>query len=302
MVENNTGDQAGYGLYGHSMTTNAQQVTSPFTYGQATSAYVPAEPSHDTPEQGTYSYGYSYGDDYTPQVDTSYQPANTYTPSDTTYQPSDATVPPYQTNPTTQPSYNNNNNNNDDDDDLGFGNSSIKKKNKGISESEENKEQGDQPREVSKDESGKESAKGGGWGIFSLFSRKSHVEEKKPIKANLGDENQFYFDEKEKRWVWKSNNAQPAATPTNATPPPPKAMTPQPSTTSMSPPSSAPKPTSIPPRVNSAPVGPPSHTAAPPTGASPAISTLPSAGARRAGGGRKPMRSRYVDVFNQPSS
>lgn len=34
MVENNTGDQAGYGLYGHSMTTNAQQVTSPFTYGQ----------------------------------------------------------------------------------------------------------------------------------------------------------------------------------------------------------------------------------------------------------------------------
>jgi hypothetical protein len=57
---------------------------------------------------------------------------------------------------------------------------------------------------VPKDEPEKESTKSGGWGIFSLFSRKSHVEEKKPIKANLGDENQFYFDEKEKRWVWKS--------------------------------------------------------------------------------------------------
>lgn len=34
MVENNTGDRAGYGLHEHGMTTNTHQVTSPFTYGQ----------------------------------------------------------------------------------------------------------------------------------------------------------------------------------------------------------------------------------------------------------------------------
>lgn len=45
----------------------------------------------------------------------------------------------------------------------------------------------------------------GGWRIFSLFSRSSTPsEEKKAVKANLGEQNTFYYDEKEKRWVNKA--------------------------------------------------------------------------------------------------
>lgn len=45
----------------------------------------------------------------------------------------------------------------------------------------------------------------GGWGLFSFFSRSSTPsQEKKPVKANLGEESQFYYDEKEKRWINKA--------------------------------------------------------------------------------------------------
>lgn len=101
----------------------------------------------------------------------------------------------------------------DDDDDLGFGNSK-KKSTTEIDHSDNNNTkvtdstQDQKPNEVSKEETKDkaQSEKAGGWGIFSLFGRKEkdHItEEKKAVKANLGEQSSFYYDEKEKRWVNK---------------------------------------------------------------------------------------------------
>lgn len=62
----------------------------------------------------------------------------------------------------------------------------------------------------------------------------------------------------------------------------------------MVPPMDGLKPTSMPPpRVNSAPVAP--TAGGPPTAAPPGFNTPPVSNRK---GGKKPMRSRYVDVLN----
>ncbi|KAI8973399.1 Sec23-binding domain of Sec16-domain-containing protein [Mycotypha africana] len=228
---------------------------------------------------------------YEPSSTTMYQP-NAYTPSATA------------TNP--QQSAGGTNAFDEDDDDLGFGNSSTKKAAKFAADStadnsndnDTNKKENDEKAADSKKEN--ERKEKSGWGLFSLFGSgkkdKESSDEKKPVKANLGEQSTFYYDEKEKRWVNKLNDSKPASAPL---PPPPKASTPQPTVASpMAPPPSAAKPNSMPPsRSQSALSGPPgfaggSSGAVPP----PSISTPPSG--RRAGGSRKPMRSRYVDVLN----
>ncbi|KAI7864452.1 hypothetical protein BDF14DRAFT_1188280 [Spinellus fusiger] len=201
-----------------------------------------------------------------------------------------------------------------DNDDLGFGNSKPKKTDTATPQTPvENTATVSQAESEMNDASldGKQEKQG--WGIFSLFSRSSapvaSKEDKKAVKANLGEQNQFYYDEKEKRWVNRSADTKPATT---SLPPPPKsvsldssrvsspAMPPPPSTPSLM--SNTP-PVAAPPRMNSAPI---SATASPPIGSpsvgSPSMSTPPPpmAGKRASAvGGRKPMRSRYVDVFNQ---
>ncbi|KAI9476058.1 MAG: hypothetical protein EXX96DRAFT_286696 [Benjaminiella poitrasii] len=177
----------------------------------------------------------------------------------------------------------------DEDDDLGFGNSSTKKdpavSNDPVVDNKESETNEEKPEK----EDAKKEKERHGWGLFSLFGRKEKetADEKKAIKANLGDQNNFYYDEKEKRWVNKLNDSKPAAA---TPPPPPKASTPQP--TMMTPPASGLKPNSMPPpRINSA----------PPVGAAgepPSAFNTPPPSNRRAGAGRKPMRSRYVDVLN----
>ncbi|RCI06391.1 vesicle coat component [Rhizopus stolonifer] len=299
-----------YGGYGYGMNNDHYQTsTNTYSYGQDTN-YAATEPSYNFPDQsntvdqGAYSYGYGYTPEtntgytpeantgYTPETSTGYEPVstNSYNPVDTAYQPSEANVPPAYQNKTEETKTSTFL---DDDADLGFGNSSFQKK-KGVDE---------KPIEEKKEETEKEerkSEKSGGWGIFSMFSRKETpvADEKKAVKANLGQENSFYYDEKEKRWVNKLNDTQPvAATP----PPPPKSMTPQPSSVQSPPPSLGSKPSSVPPRVNSAPVGSPFGS---PNGTPPGFSTPPmTGGSKRPGAGskKKPMRSRYVDVFNPPN-
>lgn len=72
----------------------------------------------------------------------------------------------------------------------------------------------------------------------------------------------------------------------------------------MAPPLAGLKPSSMPPppRINSAPNMPPMSTGGPTSGsvpnAAPPSFNTPPASRRAAGGARKPMRSRYVDVFN----
>lgn len=198
----------------------------------------------------------------------------------------------------------------DDDDDLGFGNPKKKPAKVEAETKEAEKPTEQKPNEITKED--KKEAEKGGWGIFSLFGRKEkdpNSDEKKAVKANLGEQSSFYYDEKEKRWVNKLNDTKPAAA---TPPPPPKAATPNPSSGSAAappmsntppmmggPPMGGLKPASTPPmRTSSTPNVLGSSSGGPPSAAPPTFNTPPTS--RRAGGARKPMRSRYVDVLNTP--
>ncbi|KAF7726142.1 vesicle coat component [Apophysomyces ossiformis] len=182
-----------------------------------------------------------------------------------------------------------------DDDDLGFGNSALNKSKPPSTETPEDSTQMAQTDEPAvKEETKAETQAAKGWGIFSLFSRTNtpvNKDEKKAIKANLGEENAFYYDEKEKRWAASTPAPAPLA------PPPKAAAAPKPAGLASAPPTTGP-PSSAPERVNSA----PNPITSPPSAPPPAFNTPPPppSGVKRAGAsGRKPMRSRYVDVFNQ---
>lgn len=159
---------------------NVQQVASPFGVGNSVHSpfnhannYAPAETT-DTVER--YA---------------SYQPE---TPAVTSYEP-DAYAPESQTDVQTTVV-------DDDEDDLGFGNTKVK----AVKTTQDDDDTtAEKPNEVVKEE--KTETKAGGWGLFSLFGRKEKgpaAEQVKPIKANLGKESSFYYDEKEKRWVNKN--------------------------------------------------------------------------------------------------
>jgi hypothetical protein len=163
-----------------------------------TTSYEPyQQDAYNTPQENTLSYqpsGYQQ-DAYVSQENntSSYQPSSyqpdPYVPQESTtsyepnhYQPS-AYVPPVS---------------NDDDDDLGFGNSKHREKEPKVDKVTEEK-----PNEE-KTKSEPDHKEKSGWGIFSLFNRNKdpNAEEKKPVKANLGEsKSTFYYDEKEKRWV-----------------------------------------------------------------------------------------------------
>lgn len=92
----------------------------------------------------------------------------------------------------------------DDDDDLGFGNPKKKPAKVEAETKEAEKPTEQKPNEITKED--KKEAEKSGWGIFSLFGRKEkdpNSDEKKAVKANLGEQSSFYYDEKEKRWVNK---------------------------------------------------------------------------------------------------
>ena len=96
----------------------------------------------------------------------------------------------------------------DDEDDLGFGNSKKKPAKEEPDSKEENKTtREEKPNEMTSEDKKEQQEKGSGWGIFSLFGGKSKEkessDEKKAVKANLGEQSSFYYDEKEKRWVNK---------------------------------------------------------------------------------------------------
>lgn len=125
-----------------------------------------------------------------------YQPYQPETPAATSYQPD--SYAPTSNNSAATASWN-------DDDDLGFGNSkkaTAEETKDKITEGSATREE--KPNEVSAED--KKEEKSGGWGIFSLFGRKEkeqNSDEKKAVKANLGEQSSFYYDEKEKRWVNK---------------------------------------------------------------------------------------------------
>lgn len=253
----------------------------------------------------------------------------------------------------------------EEEEDLGFGNS---KKNSRISSpTEETRvepaKQAAPPPAPSKPEAssssgqtlGNQTQASGGW-LSKWWKRSDSTENGSggPIKAKLGEENSFYYDKEQKRWVNKKAGAEEAkpAPP----PPPPRAATASPSKTSAFRPI-PPHNNSAPPRATSAmdfsspaensgprvrsnlvpmeagggtpppamagsrppsaapppPMGgsrPPSTAPPPPMGGSRPPSAAPSLNAgpppvSRPGSAavrKKNIRSRYVDVFQQPEA
>ncbi|KAI8379687.1 uncharacterized protein BYT42DRAFT_336973 [Radiomyces spectabilis] len=292
-----------------------------------TAAAAPADTAAAAPPRGIQSpfqqqgpplttsqsaYGYFNGAGQVHQADTHgtwqshaeqshIDPSGQETETTTSYQPSS-----YEPSTTANTSFLD-----DEDDGLGLGNSSLRKTKPAAPSEDASKPTEDTTQaDAKKEEAKKEAAPARkGWGLFSLFSRSSgdDKEEKKAVKANLGEESHFYYDEKEKRWVNKLADSQPAPAPP---PPPPKAAS-TPTARALSP--------AAPPSMGQATAPPsgaglppppglarattsPGLTNSPPTAVTPTFSTPPPSGGRRTGAGRKPMRSRYVDVFNQPPS
>lgn len=175
--------------------SNVRPVSSPFATNVRSSPFQNTGGYTQPPNENTSTWGV---DAQATQAETTegYQPYQPETPAVTSYQP-DAYAPPSNNAP--KASWD------EDEDDLGFGNSKKVVK----EETTDNVTEGagareEKPNEVSVEE--KKEEKSGGWGIFSLFGRKEKEQssdEKKAVKANLGEQSSFYYDEKEKRWVNK---------------------------------------------------------------------------------------------------
>ncbi|KAG0177208.1 vesicle coat component [Apophysomyces sp. BC1034] len=287
----------GYG-YGYNHSQAAPRGThSPFQHGAA-AAQSGFSNSNSNVNGGGWWSGVERDSQAPPQ-----QAA--FVPQPTSYQPD--SYEPSAVADTTSVSWNT-------DDDLGFGNAALNKSKPSNTESTEDTTQttAQAPATPTTEEAKTEAQASKGWGIFSLFSRGStpvNKDEKKAVKANLGEQNAFYYDEKEKCWVNRNAEAAPAPTPP---PPPPKATAaPMPAAMTLAPSAAAAVSPPPPPPPSSSQVGPERVSSAPnpvsslPNAPPPAFNTPPPppSGGRRAGaGGRKPMRSRYVDVFNQPSN
>lgn len=178
-------------------------MTSPFQVAAtATTAHikpvaVPGAGGVRSPFQHANNYEPSssaWGAEATNEEPTGYQPyqAETSVAVGPSYQP-DSYAPPQQQQQSVQ---------DDEDDDLGFGNS--KPKPKKTEETQDDTVREEKPNAVEE----KKEAKNTGWKFFSIFagSRKEKdatAEERKAVKANLGEQSSFYYDEKEKRWVNK---------------------------------------------------------------------------------------------------
>ncbi|KAI0703606.1 Sec23-binding domain of Sec16-domain-containing protein [Cytidiella melzeri] len=211
-----------------------------------------------------------------------------------------------------------------EDDDLGLGNTANRAKDKVDTPAEAEKGAASPAAEKPK-EPEKPVTPGGGW-LSRLWKRG----ESGPIKASLGEENTFYYDAEQKRWINKK--APPEAAITAPPPPPPRAQTASPGmSAARGPPASSPGPSPpvrpataidltdgppkkppmrirsnlVPPESASVPVTP--GSAVPPRTPNtmmdgpPGLDAPPTPGARRPQPKRN-ARSRYVDVFQQESS
>ncbi|KAL5529034.1 hypothetical protein ACEPAG_5008 [Sanghuangporus baumii] len=214
----------------------------------------------------------------------------------------------------------------DFDDDLGLSNNASKKKGQkahGNEDEDDGKTEKEEPKkeESKKPETNSSISSSSSW-FGRWFSRPSSAKPA-PVKANLGEETSFYYDKELKRWVNKKAGAEP---PKSAAPPPPpsRAQTASPSRAShlasFGPPPPSPMPpgrpvsamdagSSGPPRKTLTPLrsslipeeGRGSASSTPPTpSAMSSLSAAPPSG-RPKSAAKKHVRSRYVDVFQQPS-
>ncbi|PFH54340.1 hypothetical protein AMATHDRAFT_44853 [Amanita thiersii Skay4041] len=204
-----------------------------------------------------------------------------------------------------------------DPEDLGLGNSKREKVVTGESSTVEVAQHEDPPKlaKSEQNEEAKPAAGGGSW--FSRWWKR----EPSSTQASLGDDNAFHYDPELKRWVNKKAGSSDAAPKSIPPPPPSRAQTASPSMTgprptvikqansqthsvsaidlSSSPPS---KPTMrvrsnlIPSPIDSAPSTPTGSRLAPNSNGAPPLGRPKSQAS-----GKRNIRSRYVDVFQQES-
>jgi len=163
-------------------------------------------------------------------------------------------------------------------------------------------------------------AGGGSW-LGRWWKKGDETTPTGPIKASLGEENAFYYDKEQKRWVNKKAGSEETPKPT-LPPPPSRAQTASPgmSGSRASPASGPPRSasaidlgfepsTSAPIRVRSrlappeesspaTPTGPRFNAAGPPPGPVPPLGSTPPPRPKSQATKRN-IRSRYVDVFQQ---
>ncbi|GJE90820.1 Sec23-binding domain of Sec16-domain-containing protein [Phanerochaete sordida] len=220
----------------------------------------------------------------------------------------------------------------DDDDDLGLGNSTRKPQAKAGSPTEaENKPAAQATKPEAAKEAEKPAAGGSGWfSISKLWKRNDSMPG--PVKANLGDSNNFYYDKELKRWVNKNAGADAAPPPPPSAPP--RAQTASPSTATFRSTAAPPTPGTppvrpataidltdgppkkppmrvrsnlVPSEASSAPNTPASAGMPPPPRPAssmdpPGLDGLPTGGARARPAAKRNARSRYVDVFQENAS
>ncbi|KAL5533326.1 hypothetical protein ACEPAF_5102 [Sanghuangporus sanghuang] len=214
----------------------------------------------------------------------------------------------------------------DFDDDLGLGNNASEKKKgqKAHENEDDDKTEKEEPKkeDPKKPETNSSISSSSSW-FGRWFSRPSSAKPA-PVKANLGEETSFYYNKELKRWVNKKAGAEP---PKQAAPPPPpsRAQTVSPSRASHLASFGPPPPSPMPPpgrpvsAMDASSSGPPRKTLTPlrsslipEEGRSSASSTPPTPSAmsslsaappmgRPKSAAKKHVRSRYVDVFQQPS-
>ncbi|KAK9477000.1 Sec23-binding domain of Sec16-domain-containing protein [Lipomyces japonicus] len=174
------------------------------------------------------------------------------------------------------------------EDDLGLGNNALQKKTPEVAEEEEKEKKEVNKEQVDKLQEGKPQSKGWfGW-LRKGNDQEGQQQQQKAIRAKLGEENSFYYDPEQKRWINKKaslDNA-PAAVP----PPPPKkklapSTTPEPTsmTSSLStarspvpgPPIASQSSTSLPFRSGLTPPTSGSQARLPPSNSMPSLTGMP---------------------------
>ncbi|KAJ9060372.1 vesicle coat component [Entomophthora muscae] len=161
----------------------------------------------------------------------------------------------------------------DADDDFGFGNAASKPAQAQA-----------QAAEPVKQEESSDSTKSGGLlgGIWNtLFGAKSG-DQKTVYKAKLGEENSFYYDEAQKRWINKVS------------------CTPSPADFHLAAGDSAPPPAAAPPPPRAAPTYA-ANPSSPLANGPPSAANTPPPGPGGVGRAKKGARGRYVDIFNAPN-
>ncbi|EIN07345.1 hypothetical protein PUNSTDRAFT_105006 [Punctularia strigosozonata HHB-11173 SS5] len=210
-----------------------------------------------------------------------------------------------------------------DDDDLGLGNASSKRKKNSTDDADADgttptatQKKAEPPKPKAEEKKAEPTATSNGW--LSRWWKKS--DGPAPVKANMGEDNSFYFDKELGKWVNKKAGGAEAAKPAAPPPPPSRAQTASPSKTASvmphtgtvageppvratssfdltSPPRKPPPPRA---RSNLVPTEnlPDSAPPSPAPGAGLNVPPPPSRPSSRAqAGGKKNLRSRYVDVF-----